>query len=530
MTKRIYIFLLLLISFSIGCFSQKNTTTIPIQEDEKWWGGAVALGAEMPFGKQLNLIDLSTTNLNNQVIPLLLSSDGRYIWSKSPFQFSIKNNVILLNSDSREINVTQSGKTLKDAYLEASGKYFAPSGRIPDSLFFTQPTYNTWIELTYNQNQKDILNYANQILKNNFPAGILMIDDNWQKYYGNFEFKPDKFSNPKAMVDKLHKQGFKVMLWVCPFVSADSPEFRWLQEKGFLIKQKGTNKAAIISWWNGNSACLDLTNANAFDYIKNKLQAVQKDYGINGFKFDAGDIEHYVGDLDFFDNKATSVTLSERWAQLGLDFPFNEYRACWKMGGEALVQRLGDKPYSWDAIQLLIPQMLTAGLMGHAYTCPDMIGGGEFTSFMNVDQTKLDQALILRSAQIHALMPMMQFSVAPWRILSAGNLAICRKYAYLHQKFGKYILQLAKESSKTGEPIVRLMEYAYPHQGFSICKDEFMLGDKYLVAPVLNKNNTREIKLPKGNWRDDEGKVIKGDTIFTVNAGLERLPYYERMD
>ena len=51
------------------------------------------------------------------------------------------------------------------------------------------------------------------------------------------------------------------------------------------------------------------------------------------------------------------------------------------MGGEALVQRLGDKDYSWNAVGLLIPDMIAAGLLGYAYACPDMIGGGQFASF-----------------------------------------------------------------------------------------------------------------------------------------------------
>ncbi len=103
------------------------------------------------------------------------------------------------------------------------------------------------------------------------------------------------------------------------------------------------------------------------------------------------------------------------------------------MGGEALVQRLGDKDYSWNAVGLLIPDMIAAGLLGYAYACPDMIGGGQFASFLGVDQTKLDQELIVRSCQVHALMPMMQFSVAPWRILDEKHLAICRDYARLHE-------------------------------------------------------------------------------------------------
>ena len=83
------------------------------------------------------------------------------------------------------------------------------------------------------------------------------------------------------------------------------------------------------------------------------------------------------------------------------------------MGGQALVQRLGDKDYSWNAVGLLIPDMIAAGLLGYAYACPDMIGGGQFGSFLGSRPDKADQELIVRSCQVHTLMPMMQFSVAP---------------------------------------------------------------------------------------------------------------------
>ena len=55
---------------------------------------------------------------------------------------------------------------------------------MPPELFFSVPQYNTWIELTYNQNQKDILRYARAIVDNGMPPGIIMIDDNWQEDYG----------------------------------------------------------------------------------------------------------------------------------------------------------------------------------------------------------------------------------------------------------------------------------------------------------------------------------------------------------
>ena len=174
-----------------------------------------------------------------------------------------------------------------------------------------------------------------------------------------------------------------------------------------------------------------------------------------------------------------------------------------------------------------MPDMISAGLLGYAYTCPDMIGGGSFSAFLNIKDDEFDQKLIIRSAQVHALMPMMQFSVAPWRILNKENLKITQETAILHEKFGPYILKTAKESSQSGEPIVRHMEYEFPNQGFENIKDQFMLGSQFLVAPVITSEDKRTVKLPKGKWKDDLGKIHKGGKIIEINVPLSRLPYFE---
>ncbi|MBR5829864.1 MAG: alpha-galactosidase, partial [Tidjanibacter sp.] len=165
---------------------------------------------------------------------------------------------------------------------------------IPPEEFFSQPQYNTWIELTYNQNQHDVMAYAEGIVANGYPTGVLMIDDNWQKYYGNFEFRPDRFPDPKGMIDRLHEMGFKVMLWVCPFVSPDSAEFRELRDKGLLVKDAHRDSPAIVEWWNGHSAVYDLSNPEAVAHLRGLLKGMQEEYGVDGFKFDAGDPERYL--------------------------------------------------------------------------------------------------------------------------------------------------------------------------------------------------------------------------------------------
>ena len=284
---------------------------------------------------------------------------------------------------------------------------------------------------------------------------------------------------------------------------------------------------AVLRWWNGASACYDLTNPAALASFVGTLRAAQDKYGIDGYKFDAGDNNCYASTA--LASSASTVDHTESYARLGLSFPVNEFRACWKMGNQPLVQRLGDKNYSWDAVQSLIPQMCVAGLLGYTFACPDMIGGGQWTSFLNVASDEFDQELIVRSAQIHALMPMMQFSVAPWRVLSADNLAIVLNAANLHVRFAPYIMQLAHQNTKTGEPIVRSMEYQFPHQGFEKCRDQFMLGDRYLVAPMTHSGVERSVVLPRGTWRDELGKKYRGGKTYTISVPLSRLPYFEKI-
>jgi len=97
----------------------------------------------------------------------------------------------------------------------------------------------------------------------------------------------------------------------------------------------------------------------------------------------------------------------------------------------------------------------------------------------------------------------------------------------LHTKMGAYIFDLAQQAAKDGEPIVRHMEYAFPNEGFESSDDQFMLGDKYLVAPMIIKGSTRTVKLPKGNWVDELGKKYKGGKVVTIEVPLDRLPYFQ---
>jgi hypothetical protein len=71
--------------------SESRVQRLSLEADEWWWGGAVADGHLMPFGRVPHRRNLATsagfldddTGGANQSAPLLVSSAGRYIWLQS---------------------------------------------------------------------------------------------------------------------------------------------------------------------------------------------------------------------------------------------------------------------------------------------------------------------------------------------------------------------------------------------------------------------------------------------------------------
>lgn len=499
-------------------------------EDEYWYGPIVNDGVKYPLNnKSAYEADLYPNASPNQSNTILFSNKGRYIWCDCGFKLKVFDGVIELYSKFQEPRLYCAGSTLKEAFLDASSRFIKPNGIVPPELFFVKPQYNTWIELLYNQTEEGILNYANKILENGMPNGIIMIDDGWSDYYGKWKFSKEKFKDPKKMIEKLHELGFKVMLWTCPFITPDTQEFRYLMNKESLVRNQD-GEVSIKKWWNGYSAVLDLTNPNAVKWYLDQNNFLIKEYGVDGFKFDAGDANFYSED-DLTYGEIDANGQSKLWAELGVNYEYNEFRACVQCAGLPLVQRLADKNHSWETngVGSLIPNQLIQGLLGYAYTCPDMIGGGEYLNFLE-NSENLDQELFVRYAQCATFMPMMQFSAAPWRVLSKENFNICKDAAWKHVKYSDYIYDLAKYASVTGEPIVRYMEYEFPNEGFEKVNDQFMLGSKYLVAPVIKKNSNKKlVKFPKGIWlRGDKDKVY-GPITKEFEVPLDKVLFFEKI-
>ena len=508
--------------------------------DEHWWGGSSNDGLKEPFhAASCHRADYNDF-ASNQTMPLYLSDRGRYIWSEEGFVITIENGCIQIEGN--EVVLVNAGSNLRDAYLAAMKAHFPFSAQKLPERFFKVPQYNTWMQFTYNPTQQGVLQYAHEIIDHGFTPGILMIDEGWNGRYGYWQFDRAKFPNPKAMVEELHAMGFTVMLWVVPYVCPDGPEFVKLTDRQFNPQEfdkhflrNANGEYAFVRWWNGYSLILDFTNPYDCKFLKERLRFLMEEYGIDGFKFDGGDLYSYADHPLITKPRQTAHTPGElniAWNHFGMQYQYHEYKDTWKGGGKAVIQRLRDRSHTWqgNGIDSLIPSALVCSMIGHPYICPDMIGGGEWT-YRDLYHDQFDPELFVRMAEASALFPMMQFSWAPWDDLNEEYVAYVRQMADLHSQMAEEILRFVESARITGEPIMRPLEYNHPGQGYADIKDEFMLGCDILVAPVLQKGAvSRTVVFPTGRWQDqNDGTVYTGPNTHTVNAPLHVLPWFRKV-
>ncbi len=517
---------------------------LKIKENEYFWGGAVGCGTDMPIGKDSDYYRDFRTWAHNQMMPFFISTEGRYVWTEACFKVWVENGELCFEGEC-EFELYEGGTCLRDAYLAVMEKHFPfdesrKQGKALPREFFKTAQFNTWVEFTYEPTQEKVLEYAHAIIDNGFDPGILMIDEGWHTRYGQWQFDFHKFPNPKAMVDELHSLGFIVMLWVTPLVTADGLDF--CKSTGALFNpesydslflRNNEGKVALVEWWNGYSAILDLRKECDKKYFGERLDFLMNEYGVDGFKFDGGSYEMYGHNAMINGTPAPDhdpISLNLAWNEFGAKYKFHEYKDTFKGGGKLTIQRLCDREHTWEngGITSLVPCAILQGLFGHPFICPDMIGGGSWTDDY-LPNFKIDEELFVRMAQSSCLFPMMQFSRAPWKCLSSEAYKLIIDAYNLHHDMADEIISLVSNAEETGEPILRSLEYVDPHKGYATITDQFMLGNDILVSPIITKGTLKKaITFPYGVWIDTEGNEYRGDSVFYLDTPLEKLLWFRR--
>lgn len=422
---------------------------------------------------------------------------------------------------------------LKASHRRAVKSVGLPS-RIPAEQVLAKPVYSTWAHYKKDIDEDKVLEYARLVKEHELPCSVIEVDDKWERNYGDFEFDADRFPDPKAMVDEIHSMGFLATLWVYPFINYESENYKYAGERGFLVRKPGGEEPAEVRWWDGRGGLLDISNPEARDWYDGLLTGLKRRYGIDGFKFDAGDGGFFPfsreGDAVRYGSTYGGLTpnkYTDEWLRFICErhYFLAEARVGYLGQRYGVIAREGDKESTWgldNGLHACVTQALTLSMTGYPFIMPDMIGGNEYSG-------KCDKELFIRWIEATALMPVVQYSIPPWRF-DEETVEIARAYSNLHLELADYFVELARRAASQGDPIVEPLVLRYPDDDKApAVNDEYLVGD-LLVAPVLERGRTeRTVYLPYGSWVDlwgDFGMEVRGPTTVSVNAPLERLPLF----
>lgn len=494
-------FFLTLCAFTVG--AAEYTTKIESEKTERWWGIFFGNAPEEPF---VAPFEISTAGFgaHGYMRSLIVSSNGRYIWSTYPMEISFDGNGFTIGSDHEKVEVRKGGKNLREAYVVASLKHFPPTGAKADTYLFTHPVYDTRHEFGFAHDAEQVTAYARRLIDEGFPAGTILIPDGWNSP-SNFTFDTQYYPDPKGFIEQLHKMGFRVMLSVTPYVATYGRAYsEGKRNRTLLNDDKGIPVTA--NHRGGHVACYDLTNEAVAEGIRSQLAQLCADYGVDGFRFDCSDMIPQV-----LAHSSDAKTFMANWASLRGDCEMCEFAPGFAEPNNPYVYSLNlNEDFSRDAMTKELKGIVYAGLAGYPFV--DISA-----KYADRAAWNNDPQLMSESIQMACFMPVTHVSFAPWRIEDRSLYEKAREALKMRSRMEDYVAEIVTASSKTAEPIVRNMEYAFPNNGFYNCDDQIVFGYKYIYAPLADDTGSRMVRLPKGSWQSSRGEVFKGPRVISVN-------------
>jgi alpha-glucosidase len=197
----------------------------------------------------------------------------------------------------------------------------------------------------------------------------------------------------------------------------------------------------------------------------------------------------------------------------------------------------GDNVSNWEHLRMSLPMNQNIGLSGIPMVGND-IGGFAQRPTAEMMKRWLEVGALMPFARVHydsdakATNPVPQ---EPFAETYGGDMQVedvARRYVRLRYELLPYMQNLFRAAEQTGAPIWRplLYEFQNDERTYDV-EDQFMFGDRIMVAPIVDQGKERRrIYLPEGSrWVDYwNGTTFAGGRYIERQTGIETLPLYIR--
>jgi alpha-galactosidase len=116
------------------------------------------------------------------------------------------------------------------------------------------------------------------------------LDDGWQNNVGDWQLDPTKFphgdTDMKALVDRIHQEGFKAQLWWSPLSAVPNSELLREHPDYELLNRDSSKRK--VSWWNSYYLCP--ADQHVVEHHRALVKKILVDWGFDGLKLDGQDM------------------------------------------------------------------------------------------------------------------------------------------------------------------------------------------------------------------------------------------------
>lgn len=400
-------------------------------------------------------------------------------------------------------------------------------------------SFGIWMSRMTYFSADEVQEICDRLRREQYPCDVIHLDTGWFRtdWLCEWMFNPERFPDPKGFIKRLADDGFKVTLWQLPYVAKGAAQIDEARENkyiGPLLKEQASEGSNFSTL--DYAGTIDFTYDKATEWYKGLLRELLE-MGVKCIKTDFGENIH----MDATYHSMTPEQLNNIYSLLYQKAAYEVTKdvtgdgIVWARAAWAGCQRYplhwgGDSESSWAGLAGSLKGGLHFGLSGFAFWSHDVPGFHSEPDFMN---SVIDPKVYVRWTQFGVFTSHMRYHGShkrePWYYPTVSD--IVKKWWRLRYRLLPYIMEESRIATETGYPVIQAMLMHHPND--KTCwhiDDQYYFGRSFMVAPVMNSNDKRDIYLPEGEWVNFFTKEHFTGPVWLkdVNVPLDEMPVFCR--
>ncbi len=389
-----------------------------------------------------------------------------------------------------------------------------------------------WYRTRSNATQSEVTALANEFRRRNIPCDVIGLEAGWHTHAYACTFAWSKrFPDPSGFVKNLGSMNYKVNLWEHAFTHTSSPLHVPLR-----------SHAGDYAVWEG--LVPDFASPQTRSIFGEYHRKTFLDIGISGFKLDECDNSDFTGGWSFpeasqFDSGLDGEQMHSVFGLRFQDALLEQFKLAGKQT-YGLVRSSGAlaAPYPFVLYSDLydhrsfIRALANSGFSGLLW-CPEVRDARNEEDLLRRLQSAVFSPLAMINGWYIPNPPWKQVDrkknnqgefTPGWEVLETR----CRNIIGSRMQLVPYLRAAFARYASDGTPPFRALVMDYPDDS-SVWKidDQYLIGDRMLVAPLFAGEGSRSVYLPHGEWCDFwSGAHVSGGQTIQVPASSENIPAY----